>query len=106
MKCDFCPDMARAGRPPYCVQGCPNHAIYYGDLEEDLATNTVQVVSFSRFRTDNAAYRLKEDLGTEPRVYYIPGYGQNVGRDPYKAGRQATVWPWQATRQGGVTWTR
>ena len=24
MKCDFCPDMARAGTLPYCAQGCPN----------------------------------------------------------------------------------
>ena len=37
MKCDFCPDMVRDGTLPYCVQACPNRAIYYGDLEEDIA---------------------------------------------------------------------
>ncbi len=52
MKCDFCPDMARAGRLPYCAQGCPNHAIYYGDLEEDLATNGDQVVKLSRLLSE------------------------------------------------------
>ncbi len=48
MKCDFCPDMPRAGTLPYCIQGCPNRAIYYGDLEEDIATNGRAVVSASR----------------------------------------------------------
>src|SRR3970040_2155967 len=57
MKCDFCPDMARAGTLPYCVQGCPNRAIYYGDLEEDVATNGRAVVSASRFLAEDAALR-------------------------------------------------
>ncbi len=106
MKCDFCPDMARAGRLPYCVQACPNNAIYYGDLEEDVATNRVEVVKLSRFMTENDVSRLKEHLGTEPRVYYIAGHGELVGRDPYKTGRLPTVWPWQKLAKGGQTWTR
>lgn len=106
MKCNFCTHMARAGRLPYCAQGCPNHALYYGDLEEDLATNGVQVVTLSRFLAGNASFRLKEHHGTEPRVFYIPGYGQNVGRNPYKKGRKPTVWPWQNRAEGGETWTR
>lgn len=106
MKCDFCPDMARAGRLPYCAQACPTHAIHYGDLEEDLATNGVQVVTLSRFVAENVGFRLKEHLGTQPRVFYIPGYGQNVGRNPYKKGSKPTVWPWQNSIQGGETWTR
>lgn len=106
MKCDFCPDMVRAGRLPYCAQGCPNNAIYYGDLEEDLATNGVRVVILSRFLAENAVYRLKEDLGTQPRVFYVPGYGQNVGRNPNKKGRKKTTWPWQSRVQGGEIWTR
>ncbi len=106
MKCDFCPDMARAGKLPYCAQGCPNHAIYYGDLEEDVATNGTQVVKLSRLLSEDAAYRLKENLGTQPRVYYIPGHGEMVGRDAYKMGRLPTEWPWQEKLKGSVTWTR
>lgn len=106
MKCDFCPDLARAGRLPYCAQACPNHAIYYGDLEEDLATNGVDVVKLSRFVTEHTGYRLKEDLGTAPRVFYIPGSGELVGRDPYHRGRLATIWPWKKRAQGSETWTR
>ncbi len=106
MKCDFCPDMARAGRLPYCAQGCPNHAIYYGDLEEDLATNGAQVVKLSRMLSEDSAYRLKENLGTQPRVYYIPGHGELVGRDAFQTGRLPTEWPWLKKLKGSVTWTR
>lgn len=106
MKCDFCPDMARAGRLPYCAQACPNDAIYYGDLEEDLATNGREVVKLSKFLSDNLGYSLKEDLGTKPRVHYIPGYGQDIGRRPTETGRQATEWPWQRRVADGTTWKR
>ena len=108
MKCDFCPDMAREGRLPYCAQGCPNHAIYYGDLEEGIAANGQQVVNIAQFLADNSGYRLKEQLGTQPRVFYIPGHGELVGRDPRKKGRLATIWPWQKNLPtgGGAIWTR
>jgi molybdopterin-containing oxidoreductase family iron-sulfur binding subunit len=106
MKCDFCPDMARAGTLPYCAQGCPNGAIYYGDLEEDVATNGRVIVSASRFLSENDAYRLKEDLGTKPRVYYIRGHGEVVGRDPFTPDRQPTEWPWMERAEGAATWQR
>ena len=106
MKCDFCPDMARSGRLPYCAQGCPNNAIYYGDLEEDVATNGKQVVKLSRLLSEDDAYRQKENLGTEPRVYYIPGHGEMVGRDAYTTGRMPTTWPWLEKLKGSITWTR
>ncbi|MBU6423665.1 MAG: 4Fe-4S dicluster domain-containing protein [Chloroflexi bacterium] len=106
MKCDFCPDMARAGRLPYCAQACPHGAIYYGDLEEDLATNGSEVVKISRFLAENNGYRLKEDLGTKPRVHYIPGHGEALGRDPTKTGRKPTTWPWLKTIGGAVPWQR
>jgi molybdopterin-containing oxidoreductase family iron-sulfur binding subunit len=106
MKCDFCPDMARAGRLPYCAQGCPQRAIYYGDLEEDIATNGVDVVVLSRLLAEGNGYRLKEELGTEPRVHYIPGHGELVGRRPTAKGRLATRWPWAKLIQGATTWKR
>ncbi len=106
MKCNFCPHLARAGRLPYCAQACPNQAIYYGDLEEDLATNGEQVVKLSRLLSGDSSYRLKENLGTQPRVYYIPGHGELVGRDAYTSGRLPTQWPWVAKLKGSQTWTR
>lgn len=106
MKCDFCPDMVRGGALPFCVQGCPNDAIWYGDLEEDVATNGKAIVSASRFLSENSAYRLKENLGTDPRVYYIPGHGELIGRDPYQRGRMATKWPWVERAKGAAVWSR
>lgn len=106
MKCDFCPDMARSGTLPYCAQGCPHKAIYYGDLEQDIATNGEQIVSVSRFLSEHQAYRQKEELGTKPRVYYIPGHGELVGRDSSKKGRLATIWPWVQRAKGAKTWKR
>ncbi|NIW09320.1 MAG: 4Fe-4S dicluster domain-containing protein, partial [Gammaproteobacteria bacterium] len=48
MKCDFCPDMMRQGKLPYCVSGCPMKALYMGDLNEDIASNGVEVVQLSK----------------------------------------------------------
>ncbi len=106
MKCDFCSDMVRDGTLPFCIQACPNDAIWYGDLEEDIATNGKEIVSASRFLSENSAYRLKENLGTDPRVYYIAGHGELVGRDPYTPGRVATQWPWVERAAGAKTWSR
>lgn len=105
-KCDFCPDLARAGRLPYCVQACPNKAIYYGDLEEDLATNGETVVVLSRFLSENQAYNYKAELGTKPRVYYIPGHGELVGRDPFRRGTKPVDWPWERVAKEAKRWKR
>ncbi|MBI2957452.1 MAG: 4Fe-4S dicluster domain-containing protein [Chloroflexi bacterium] len=94
MKCSFCQNLARTGLVPYCASGCPRKAIYYGDLEEDLATNTKEVIQVSTFLAHNQGFRLKEELNTQPRVYYIPGHGEAVGRSPYQNGLKQVTWPW------------
>ena len=71
-KCDFCPDMAREGLLPPCVQACPNGVFYFGDENEDTVTNGDETLVFSQLLKDKAAYRYMEDLGTKPRVYYLP----------------------------------
>lgn len=106
MKCDMCPDVARAGALPYCAQACPNGAIYYGDLEEDIATNGREIVPISRTLSEQQGYALKEHLGTKPRVYYLPGHGETVGRDPFTTGRRPTRWPWVERARGALTWSR
>jgi molybdopterin-containing oxidoreductase family iron-sulfur binding subunit len=106
MKCDFCPDMLRAEVLPYCNQGCPQNAIYSGDLEEDYATNGKEVVKASRFLAENQAYNQRENLGTKPRVYYIPGHGEAVGRDAFTKGRLPTQWPWTKYINGAKKWKR
>jgi molybdopterin-containing oxidoreductase family iron-sulfur binding subunit len=72
-KCDFCTDMAAQGMLPGCVSGCPMAAIYYGDQNEDAVTNSRgDTVRLSRLVLDNSGYRHLEELGTKPRVYYLP----------------------------------
>lgn len=71
-KCDFCPDMVRKGLLPHCVSACPNGVFYFGDMNEDSVTNGSETVRFSELLRDRSGYRLMEDLGTKPRVYYLP----------------------------------
>lgn len=71
-KCDFCPDMAREGKLPDCVTACPNGVFYFGDANEDTVNNGEETVRFSQLIKDRAGYRYMEELGTEPRVWYLP----------------------------------
>ena len=72
-KCDFCPDMAAAGKLPACAFICPMGAIYYGDENEDAVTSGLgETVRLSKLLKDRAGYRHMEELGTKPRVYYLP----------------------------------
>jgi molybdopterin-containing oxidoreductase family iron-sulfur binding subunit len=48
-------------------------AIYFGDQAEDAVTNSQgETVRFSELVGKNAGSRFLEELGTEPRVYYLP----------------------------------
>lgn len=71
-KCDFCPDMLRMNELPHCVTACPNGVIYFGDELDDTVTNGEETVRLSTLLQDKSGYRYMEDLGTEPRVYYLP----------------------------------
>lgn len=71
-KCDFCPDMVRNGDLPHCVSACPNGVFYFGDENEDSVTNGDETVRLSTMLRDRAGYRFLEEMGTKPRVYYLP----------------------------------
>jgi Fe-S-cluster-containing dehydrogenase component len=71
-KCDFCPDLIRVGKLPYCAQSCPMGVIYFGDIDEDSVTNGTDTFKFSELIRDRAGYRYLEVLGTRPTVYYLP----------------------------------
>lgn len=94
IKCMFCAHFLRDGKLPYCVNGCPRKVLYMGDLNEDIASNGVELVQLSKFLDENDAYRHKEDLGTQPRVWYLPGHGQEFGRKPDGPPLKPTVWSW------------
>jgi dimethyl sulfoxide reductase iron-sulfur subunit len=79
-KCVFCADRLPQGELPACVSGCPMGVLFIGDLVTDIAVNGMgKTVVLSEFLRANDAVRFKEELGTNPRVYYILGHGQNLG---------------------------
>jgi len=72
-KCIFCPHLLREGKLPACAQACKMGAVYFGDELEDAVTNSLgETIQLSKIGKKGAAFRLMEDLGTEPRVYYLP----------------------------------
>ncbi|MBI3680631.1 MAG: 4Fe-4S dicluster domain-containing protein [Acidobacteria bacterium] len=76
-KCIFCPDMLRAGKLPACAEACTMGAVYFGDELEDAVTNQKgETIQFSKVAKRGAAFRLLQELGTEPRVYYLPPAGR------------------------------
>ena len=78
-KCLMSSDRLREGKLPYCVSACPNGVYYFGDQNEDSVTNgtTKETVRLSALLEENAGYRLMPELGTEPRVYYLPAKGKS-----------------------------
>ncbi len=58
----------RALRPdefvPACVESCPSEAMYFGDLSDSAS-------QVSRLARGARAFRLLENLGTKPKVYYL-----------------------------------
>lgn len=73
-KCLFSADRLREGLLPYCVSACPNGVFYFGDENENAVTNgtTKETVNLKELLEQNGAYRLMAELGTKPRVYYLP----------------------------------
>ncbi len=54
---------------PACVVVCPVGARLFGDLNDPES-------AVSKALRENPSYRLREDLGTGPRVYYIPAVAE------------------------------
>lgn len=63
-KCTFCMHRLERGEEPACVETCIGDARYFGDLNDP---NSV----VSKLAVNSRAFRLKEELGTEPRVIYL-----------------------------------
>ncbi len=62
-KCTFCIQRTRLGRLPACLEACPTGARVFGNL--------LDPDSDIRYVLENkTVFRLKEDLGTEPRFWY------------------------------------
>jgi molybdopterin-containing oxidoreductase family iron-sulfur binding subunit len=64
-KCQFCIHRLEAGMLPACVTTCIGGATYFGDKNDP--DNLVNELLFS----SRGSIRLKEELGTDPKVYYL-----------------------------------
>ena len=64
-KCTFCIHLVTKGRQPACVENCPPGALIFGDLDDPES-------EVSR-ALDQPHFRLLEEAGTRPRVYYLNG---------------------------------
>ncbi|UOF92398.1 4Fe-4S dicluster domain-containing protein [Fodinisporobacter ferrooxydans] len=63
-KCTFCMHRLERGEEPACVETCIGDARYFGDLNDP---NSI----VSKLAASPRAFRLREELGTEPRVIYL-----------------------------------
>lgn len=63
-KCTFCVARSREGKNPACVEACPTGARVFGNLL-DPDSDIRQVLATKK------VFRLKEDLGTEPKFWYF-----------------------------------
>lgn len=71
-KCTFCLHLQdeegkydkAAGRWPACAKSCTGKAIHFGDFNDPES-------EVSRLLVERQAVRLREELGTEPNVYYL-----------------------------------
>ncbi|MFQ5907703.1 MAG: 4Fe-4S dicluster domain-containing protein [Thermoplasmata archaeon] len=75
-KCDFCAHSAKHGILPACARWCTaemgDGAIYYGDMREDAVSNGVETLPLAKTLRERGGFRFKEELGTRPRVWYLP----------------------------------
>jgi len=73
-KCTFCfhriDEGIKEGRKigvdvvPACVEACPTRARIFGDLDDPNS-------EVSRLLATRGSFRLREEMGTRPKVYYL-----------------------------------
>ena len=84
-KCVLCIHFVKEGRLPACVNACPMDALYIADLNTRVMTNrSGETYEMSQYLRENDAFRLKEEMNTSPRVWYVAGHGQTLEGDRWR----------------------
>lgn len=64
-KCTLCIHRITDGQEPFCVAMCPARARFFGDLDDPNS-------KVSKLVKERSGVRLLEELGTQPKTYYLP----------------------------------
>ncbi len=65
-KCTFCVHRLDKGLLPACVTTCPVAALIFGDVDDSQSP-------VSKYLREHGHFRLLEETGTEPSVFYVGG---------------------------------
>ena len=69
----MCVHLTSRGEKPNCVANCIAKARVFGDLN-DPASEAAKLLA----QNPDRVFRIREDLGTEPNVYYLKAKGVNL----------------------------
>ncbi len=70
-KCTLCDHRVKKGLLPHCVNSCPANARVMGDLNDP---NSAASKLLAKYRP----WRIKEHLGTEPKVFYVRSFNPSA----------------------------
>lgn len=73
-KCDFCYHRITRGLQPACVDACTGRARIFGDLNDPHSAVSV-------YMSGKSTQRLRADLDTRPKVYYVSADEAVMGPD-------------------------
>lgn len=71
-KCTLCDHRVKEGLLPHCVLSCPAKARIFGDINDPNSEP-------SKLLAKHKSWRLKEEKGTEPKIFYIKKYNPSAG---------------------------
>jgi Fe-S-cluster-containing dehydrogenase component len=63
-KCTFCDHRLKDGQNPACVEVCPTHCMYFGDLD-DTNSPVSKVMANRKWKV------LAPEAGTSPQIFYL-----------------------------------
>ncbi len=68
-KCTFCLPWIQEGHQPACVTTCLSNTRIFGDINDP--NSEVSKVLAEAKKNKSKIWKLREDLGTEPNIYYV-----------------------------------